>query len=212
MQWFKYRGYITKAYTLPSSAITWFSFLPFVVTLIVAMSGWLFTYFHSRKQAEKRARLELVDKKLRLLYGPLYARLLAGNAAWTTFSRTRWPSHRQGGYFTEGYQLTEKELETWRHWMKHVFHPMNKKLESIIVDHIDLLENDEVPDAFTKTLARIHVYDAVLKAWDAGDYSEHTSVINFPAQELLRELEPHYRELRPQQAALSGIRRTTIEE
>lgn len=184
---------------------SWISFLPFAITLIVATGGWLFTYFHARHRSQQEARLKLVNEKLRLLYGPLYSRLLAGNEAWAAFSKTKWPKHGQGGYFTDGCQLTEEELATWRHWMKHVFHPMNKKLEAIIVDHMDLVDDDKLPKVFIDVLAHIHVYDAVIKAWELGDFSVHTSIINFPARELMHAVEPTYKKLRNEQAALSGI-------
>lgn len=186
----------------------WVSFLPFAITIIVATGGWLFTYFHARHRSQKEARLKMVNDKLRLLYGPLYSRLLAGNEAWAAFSKTKWPKHGQAGYFTDGYNLTEEEMATWRHWMKHVFHPMNKKLESIIVDHMDLMEDDQLPKVFTDVLAHIHVYDAVIKAWEAGDFTAHTSIINFPAHELIQAVEPTYRKLRKEQATLTGIKST----
>jgi hypothetical protein len=188
---------------LSLSAATFTNITPFVITITVATTGWIFTYFHSRHQYRRQAQLELINKKLRLLYGPLYARLLAGNAAWAAFSKTKWPKHRQGGYFTEGFPLSDNEITTWRNWMKIVFHPMNKKLEGIIVENLDLLEDDEIPRALTKALAHIYVYDAVLAAWEDGDFSEHTSIINFPAKELLEIVEPAYRNLRGQQALLS---------
>ncbi|QFT80197.1 hypothetical protein FIU89_06190 [Roseovarius sp. THAF27] len=188
-----------------NGSMSWISFLPFVITLIVATGGWLFTYFHARYRSQQEVRLKLVNDKLRLLYGPLYARLLAGNEAWSSFSKTKWPKHGQAGYFADGYHLTEEELATWRHWMRHVFHPMNKKLEAIIVDHMDLVEDDQLPKVFTDVLAHIHVYDAVIKAWDEGDFSAHTSVTNFPAHELMHAVEPIYKKLRSEQATLSGM-------
>lgn len=188
------------------TTLSWFSFFPFIVTLIVATGGWLFTYFHARQQSRQDARLQLVNDKLRLLYGPLYSRLLAGNEAWSAFSKTKWPKHGQAGYFTDGYPLSDDELATWRHWMTHVFHPMNKKLEAIIVDHLDLVEEDKLPKVFIDVLAHIHVYDAVLKAWESDDFSEHTSIINFPALEMMRAVEPTYKKLRNEQAILSGTK------
>jgi hypothetical protein len=181
------------------------SYLPLILTLLVAIGGWIFAYLHTRHQEQRRSKLSLVDKKLRLFYGPLYARLLAGNAAWDAFSKTKWPSHGGQGYFTKGHDVTNAELETWRHWMKNVFHPMNKKLEAIIVENLDLIEGD-IHASFIAALSHIHVYDAVLASWEVGDFSDHTSIINFPAQDLISVVEPVYLRLREEQKTLSGTK------
>lgn len=179
-------------------------YLPFAVTIVVATFGWVFTYVHASYRSRKEARLELVNAKLRLLYGPLYSRLLAGSEAWDAFYNSKWPKHGQSGYFTDGFPLSEEEMATWRHWMTHVFHPLNKRLEATIVEHVDLIEGDDLPKVFTDVLAHIHVYDAVLRSWEKGDFSEHTSIINFPADEMMKAVEPVFFELRDEQKKLSG--------
>ena len=180
------------------------SVLPIVVTLLVAGGGWLFTYLNSRNQENKKAELALVNQKLRLLYGPLYARLLAIDTAWKAFAEINWPAHGQSGYFSDGYETTEAEAEVWRVWMRYVFHPMNMKLEEIIVGSLDLVEGGEMPKAFTDALAHIAVYKAVLQEWETGNYERNTSAINFPIAELLAAVEPAYKSLLSRQAYLSG--------
>ena len=62
--------------------------------------------------------------------------------------------------------------------MENVFEPVNARAEEILTDHADLLESDEIPDAFVNALAHIAAHRAVLAQWKAGDYSEHVSVNN----------------------------------
>ncbi len=176
--------------------------VPIAVSILIATGGWIFTYFHKRRTTSRLARLDRVNQQLRLLYGPLYARLLAGSAAWQAFADRYWPSHGQVGFFSEGYETTDGEKARWRLWMKEVFHPLNTKLESLIVDHLDLMEDEEMPQAFVDTLSHIAVYHAVLKQWEDGDYSDHTSIINFPASELMEVVRPAYERLRQEQERL----------
>jgi hypothetical protein len=176
--------------------------LPIVATVLLATAGWIFTYFHHRRMASRTARLDRVNQQLRLLYGPLYARLLATDAAWESFWDTNQPAHGQNTYFCTGFETTEDEKKRWRLWMREVFHPSNAKLESLIVDHMDLMEGDDMEDVFIEALAHISVYHAVLKQWEEGDFSEHSSVINFPDAALLETVEPAYKRLRKEQEEL----------
>lgn len=86
--------------------------------------------------------------------------------------------------------------------MKTVFEPMNSATEKIILQNVDLLESEDIPTAFVDALAHIAAYKAVLHAWEHGDYSEHTSVNNWPHQELMEVVEPELRKLRVRQREL----------
>jgi len=177
--------------------------LALVATILLAAGGWLFTFVHARAQDRRRAHLDLVSQRLRLLYGPLYAHLRAGRAVWDAFYEAHRPAHGQSRYFAEGHSVSAEELARWRHWMIFVFHPMNKRVEAMILTHMDLVEQDDLPDAFTAVLAHIAAYDAVINAWHAGDLSMHTSVLDFPDEELMNAVEPIYLHLREQQRVLT---------
>ncbi len=83
-----------------------------------------------------------------------------------------------------------------------VFEPMNAATEEIILKNVDLLESDEIPDAFVSALAHIAAYKAVLDAWNRVDYSEQTSVNNWPHVELMEIVEPELKKLRKKQREL----------
>jgi regulator of protease activity HflC (stomatin/prohibitin superfamily) len=50
---------------MPAISETTLGFIALLVTLLVALVGWTFTYFHSLQQSQRRAQLELgrVDKR-----------------------------------------------------------------------------------------------------------------------------------------------------
>ena len=56
--------------------------IPIAVSILIATGGWIFTYLHGKRAVSREAELNRVNDQLRLLYGPLYATLLAGDAAW----------------------------------------------------------------------------------------------------------------------------------
>ena len=170
-------------------------FVSVALPILLAVGGWIFTYVNSRQEAQRAAQLERVNKQLRLLYGPLYSRLVAAEAAWNAFAENYWPAHGQAGYFAEGFELSEQELARWRHWMREVFHPLNMEMEALLVENLDLLEDGKVPRSFSTALAHIYAYRAVLSQWDKQDYSEYTSVVNFPAGELMAAVRPVYENL-----------------
>lgn len=178
---------------------------PIAGSILIAALGWFVTYFHGRGAATRRADLDRVNDQLRLLYGPLYATLIAGDAAWAAFSKKYWPAHGQSGYFAPEFDLTDVEKARWILWMRDVFHPANERLERIILDHLDLVEGGTAPPVFTETLAHIAVYRAVLRQWENEDFSEYVSVVNFPAAELMQTVEPVYRALlKKQQRLING--------
>ena len=178
------------------------SSLTIAVSVWIAAGGWIFAYLHGRKTATRAARLERVNRQLGLFYGPLLATLESGDAAWRAFWRKYRPAHGQDAYFAAGYPLTDEELRRWRLWMTEVFHPNNLQIESLINSHLELIVEDEMPREFTDALAHIAVYRAVIARWAQNDFSEHTSVINFPSAELIALVKPTYKALKAEQLGL----------
>lgn len=182
----------------------WLKVIPVLVAVVVAGLGWLITYRHKLHFDRQANQLERVNKQLRELYGPLYARLLASQSTWDAFWRQYRPAHGRNSYFAKGAELTEQELAVWRNWMTHVFEPFNAETEKLILKNIDLLESDSIPQAFIDALAHIAAYKAVLANWKHGNFSSHVSVNNWPSKALLAIVEPEYLRLRALQKTLLG--------
>jgi hypothetical protein len=43
-----------------------------------------------------------------------------------------------------------------------------------------------------------------MEAWKKGDFSEHTSLLNFPTEAVLEYARPHYERLKLEQGVLLG--------
>lgn len=168
--------------------------LPLVIALLTLAGG----YLNSVRLEQKKARLAFVSEQLKSLYGPLYSLSQASMAAWTAFRTHHRPT---GVFFDPANPPSPTELEEWRRWMKLVFTPMNERMVGAIVGHADLIAEPRMPASFLALIAHVEAYRVVLARWDAGDFSQNTSVINFP-ETLNDDVEQSFNALKDVQARL----------
>jgi hypothetical protein len=174
--------------------------LTIVVTISLAFIGYIATYLNNIAVARRKDRLERINLQLRNLYGPLYATDQASMIAWDAF-RSR---YRPGGsFFSSTSPPTKEELEAWRLWMSEVFMPLNLRMEKIIVENADLILGDQIPDSFLQFIAHVVAYKPVIKKWQTGDYSEHTSFSNYPT-EIHQHIVSSYIHLKEEQEIILG--------
>ena len=172
------------------------------VTILLALAGYTVTYRNTLRLTKRKERLERVDRQLRELYGPLYALTESGDKSWKAF---RVQVGRPTGSFWDATPPpNEQERAAWRLWMTNVLMPVNARIESVIIEHADLLEGNEMPPCLLDLLAHFAAYQAVLKAWEAKDYSRHISVIDYPT-EVNRYAKEEYLKLKALQQSLIGV-------
>jgi hypothetical protein len=167
----------------------------------------LATYLNSLRLAQRKERLDRIDRQLKELYGPILALVSASRAAYEGFRSICRPGVR---FFADSPGPTDQELAYWRLWMKEVFMPYFEVMAKLITDHADLLDEDEIPDCFLELCAHVAANKAVIKAWDAGDFSRHTAVNYFPEKSLDPYVRTRFTELKKAQAALHGTGRWLI--
>jgi hypothetical protein len=171
------------------------------ITVGVALTGYLITYWNNILLSQRSEQLNRVNRQLSEFYGPLYSLVDAGNQAWTAF-RTK---YRSGiSYFEDNPPPTEKDLEAWRLWVTTVFMPSNQQLYELIVSKADLIIETDMPDCLRYFCAHVAAYQVVLKKWEDGDFSEHTSIINYPAKALTEYSYRSFTNLKRKQAELLG--------
>lgn len=152
--------------------------IPAFVTISVAFLGFVVKYWNDIKLAKRKDKLDRINKQLGDFYGPLYSLMKSNHQAWESFRKKHKPN---GAYFNDpNYPTTEEQIEVWKHYMKYVFMPTNEKMYDIIVSKSDLLLEDEIPKCLLDLISHIVIYKAVIKNWELGDFSEYTSIINFP--------------------------------
>ncbi len=178
------------------------------VTVGVAVAGYLATYVNSLRLAQRKDRLDRLDRQLKELYGPLFALVHASTITWEAFVAT----YRSEGHFKGGPGVAPRskaDEPIWRHWMQEVFMPMNEQMIRAVLDHADLLEDKQMPECVLLLAAHVYGYQGVIKAWSNEDYSRHLSLTPFPGAELMRYAERHYSALKAQQSELLGQMRRT---
>jgi hypothetical protein len=182
----------------------WKTILTLSATILIALIGYLITYLNNLRLARRKDRLEIVNRKLRDFYGPLFALVRASGIAWAAFRNKYRPG---GAFWGVSPSPTLEEAAAWRLWILEVFMPLNLRMEKIIIENADLLEESRMPECLLALCAHVSAYKPVLKQWESGKFSEHTSVINFPNVELTRYTEDAYTRLKEEQSKLLGMLR-----
>ncbi len=154
-----------------------------IVTIFVALAGYLITYWNNILLSRRTERLNRINKQLNEFYGPLYSLVYSSSKSWVTF-RTKYRSQKRS-YFSDNPPPTEEELQAWRLWMTTVFMPINLRIYEMVVSKADLLIERDMPECLRELCAHVASYQTVLKKWENNDFSEHTSLIDYPGRELL---------------------------
>ncbi|HJP95805.1 MAG TPA: hypothetical protein VJ843_00380 [Candidatus Saccharimonadales bacterium] len=179
----------------------WKTGLTLAVSILIAAVGFVAKYINDVKIAQRKDRLERVSRQLKEFYGPLYALIEASEIAWRGFRRKYRPN--QSYWRSEPYP-NEEEAAAYRLWMREVFMPLNLRMEKVIVENADLLDDEKMPACLLTVCAHVSAYKTVLKRWESGDYSEHLSIVNFPGKELREYIERVYSRLKNEQEKLVG--------
>jgi hypothetical protein len=151
--------------------------------------------------SQRKDQLDRVNRQLKELYGPLFALSHASHIAWESFRHRYRPT---GAFWVPDNPPTEAEATAWRHWMEHVFMPLNVRKEEAILANSDLIDDAQMPRAFIALCAHVAGYKVVIKKWSEGDYSDNTSSINYPP-EVHEYVEREYKRLKTEQARLIAL-------
>ena len=171
-----------------------------IITVLLALSGYLITRQIQIRLSQRKDRLELINKRINEFYGPLY---IALQDSLRSYQALLTKLHRQESFFEHGKQPTEDEMRQWRIWVEHVLMPLNLRVETIILEHAYLIREQAVPECLLQFVTHVSAYKAVLKCWEAGDFSEWTSIISFPMK-LNAYAAEAYAELKEEQLKLIG--------
>jgi hypothetical protein len=150
----------------------------------------------------RKDKLERINAQLRDLYGPLFSLVSVSTITWQAFKAryARGPEFRaERGIAPQ----TKEAAEVWRHWMTHVFMPLNSEMAELVVRHADLLEESQMPECLLLLSAHVHGYKGVLAAWATHNYSEHMSLTPFP-MDLALYARTTYATLKSRQGRLLG--------
>jgi hypothetical protein len=172
-----------------------------VLTVLATVGTTAVSYFiteRNREDALRKSQLERVSEQLSKLYGPMFARAAANDAAWKLYFAK---------YIGDGEPAlpdsawTVEQQQHWAHWMSAVFMKYNRRLSDVILKHTDLLVEDTMPHCLLQLLVHTEGYEVILERWKSGDFKQLHSLISINA-DVVAYAEKNYASLKAQQCRL----------
>jgi len=173
--------------------------LPLIISVLLALGGYLFTYFYGKRQEQRKNRLERINLQLDNCYGPLLAIVQSNQQAWENFLAKH---DDNPNFYKKEHNPTPGQVAEFHNWMRTVFMPNNEKLHRIIVNNTSLLLEDKIPDVLLGLMAHIMEFRINF----SGRKDEHSEVAEsrskYPGQPLLKYCEKSFRELKTEQICI----------
>jgi hypothetical protein len=145
-----------------------------ILTVIVALAGYLMTSVSARMLARRQDKLSLVNSRLNEFYGPLYVASESGNIAYRSLLK------KQGK--TQCHPIRDEDMKDWILWMTTIFMPLNDIREKVIIEKAHLIIEEQMPQCLLDFVTHVVGYKAVLAKWAEGDYTERRSTIGWPPE------------------------------
>jgi hypothetical protein len=167
-------------------------------TAVAAVFNYWSTYRSNVSTAKRAERLNRLNRQLGELYGPVRMLRYAGETAFLTFKRKYFPERPE--LFWKGVEPSVEDYSAWRIWLKFTLMPINKRIERLLLEHGDLIEGREIPQAVLDYLAHVSALDAVIAQWEQGNFKDFKSGIRYPI-EFNEHIEKTYRQLLKRRAS-----------
>src|SRR5947209_4406176 len=144
-----------------------------VVAIIVAIVSAVLGYIINLIDEHRKHAIQLTNTQIEKLYGPLYALSVANQRSWEKMNK-RFGEGKTHYFDDKDLHIpTADQVEVWRRWMKAVFMPINRKMESAIIENSQLLEGNKIYPVFQDLIAHIESYKATLAKWKDSDDLEN---------------------------------------
>ena len=183
--------------------VGWTTTITLFVSVLLAVSGYVATYSYNLRLAQRKDRLEHINRQLSDLYGPLVALATAGNTSWRGFRKL----YRPGvyGYWGSEPPPTDEEAAAWRLWMTEVFMPLNERIFEVVTNNAELLVESQMPQPLLDVCAHVAGYRPVLRSWKEGDTTRNTSTSEFNSLGLEEYALTRFEALKLEQRQLMGV-------
>jgi hypothetical protein len=178
--------------------------LPLVISVLLALGGYLFTYFYGKKQEQRKSRLERINRQLDDFYGPLLAIVQSNQTAWDSFIAKH---GNKPHFYKKDQNPTPEEVTEFHTWMSKVFMPNNEKLHKIIINNTSLVVENEIPRVLLDLFAHIMEFRINFSEREHKHSEVAESNSKYPGEELLAYCEKSFRELKTEQISLIKGRR-----
>ena len=165
-------------------------------SVVVVMVAFVANQVAHLRNERRQARLARVNDQLRNLYGPLHALVSVNERLWQTMRAALLPDRekRQAG------PLTVEQSEEWQRWLQQGLMPANVRMRDLIVEHADLIAEDDMPAALQDFCAHVASYEVHL-AQPAGSRRQR-ALIAHPGMPFVTYVRDGFTSLKAEQAKL----------
>ncbi|XP_078482416.1 uncharacterized protein LOC100184681 [Ciona intestinalis] len=185
-----------------------------ISSFALGVFSWLMTSYFDRQHARKEVQLELINRQIRDLYGPLYGNRLVQE---TTYRAVVGEHAGLQNYLKKAEEAKDADMiRRWRSFVWNVMYPMDKQAEQLICKNAHLIVNSEFPEEFEQFLTYLAQLQFVMEHWknengkleSVEEFTPDDFMIrnNAPGErglkEMLSHVEQKYKELRAKQKQL----------
>lgn len=153
-----------------------FKSVTLIVTILLAIIGYLFKYFYELNAQKHNNNLKLINERLENFYGPLYILSIVGMTSYETFTKVLKKENDPDLLKP----LTEEQKSEWMMWVREVFHKNNLEIEKIIINKAYLIVEEKVPKCLIDFVTHISNNKVLLKKWDNNNFEQIFSIVDFP--------------------------------
>ena len=182
-------------------------FLILVIPILLTLCGYLFTYFtyfYSKRQEQRKERLERINLQLNELYGPLLAIVQSNQKAWDSLIAKH---DCIPNFYKKALNPPPEQVAEFHNWMRTVFIPNNEKLHEIIINNTSLLVEDVMPKVLLDLMAHIMEFRIQFEGRKDKQSPVAETINKYPGAQLLSYCEVRFRELKTEQVGIIKWRR-----
>jgi hypothetical protein len=144
-----------------------------IVTVVLAFVGYIVKYYFDKINYRREKKLELINQRLNLFYGPLYFQTIAGKEIDAEL--------RKKFKVPDGANVLEEQyFDEWRLFVNEVLMPLNLMREKIILENSYLIIENDPPESLKNFIIHVSTLKAVVAKWKSGDFSENFAMVPFP--------------------------------
>jgi hypothetical protein len=157
-------------------------------SILVAVLAFILNQLAQLRQERRQARLSRVNSQLRDLYGPLNALVGINEQMWTLLTEAQRQSNIDRG-------------PQWYQWRNAALMPQNFKMRSLLIEHADLLVDQEFPQVLLDFCSHVTQLEVLIANEEAVEGFE-SALIEHPGVPYVGYIRSNFGRLKAEQHTL----------
>jgi hypothetical protein len=179
--------------------------LPVAATILLALGGYFGTYLNNLRIAQRKDRLDRINRQLARFYGPLLALTTTHGSVIEVFVQMYQQRGAQPA-LRDGMQVEGEAI--FKLWWQEVFLPLHSQMLDILINRTDLIRESKMPEVLLLAGAALESRRGALAQWELGDLTAMGWTPALP-EDLVTYAADGFAELKLEQAQLLGTQRST---